>query len=232
MPSTPRVRSEGSQRAIERSSARKWRNRVFGKPRRLHGEADTSPSDKRTLWFVTQNHHKYQEARRTLDPFGIKIRLLDSMKTEIQSTNLGEIAKFAAQEAAKKHNRTVLVEDSGLFVKALDGFPGPFSSYVHDTIGVEGLLRLMNRQTQREAYFQASLALASPRGSSQEFSGKVHGTISHKSAGNQGFGFDPIFIPRGSRKTFAQGGTEFKDKYSHRAIAFRKLALWLIRTKI
>jgi len=154
------------------------------------------------------------------------------MKTEIQSTNLGEIAKFAAQEAAKKHNRTVLVEDSGLFVKALDGFPGPFSSYVHDTIGVEGLLRLMNRQTQREAYFQASLALASPRGSSQEFSGKVHGTISHKSAGNQGFGFDPIFIPRGSRKTFAQGGTEFKDKYSHRAIAFRKLALWLIRTKI
>src|SRR5438128_2946901 len=118
MPSTPQVRLEGSRRDIARLSAKKWRNRVFEKPQRLHGEADTSPSDKRTLWFVTQNHHKYQEARRTLDPFGIRIRMLASPKTEIQSTSLGEIAKFAAQEAAKKHKLTVLAEDSGLFVKA------------------------------------------------------------------------------------------------------------------
>src|SRR6267143_5954473 len=224
MPLTPQVRSEGSRKAIERSSARIWRNRVFGKPRKSHGEADTSPSDERTLWFVTQNRHKYQEARRTLDPFGIRVRMLACPKTEIQSTNLSKIAKFAAEEAAKKHNRTVLVEDSGLFVKALNGFPGPFSSYVHATIGVEGLLSLMSRRKRREAYFQASLVLASPRGSSQEFTGRAHGTISHKSAGKQGFGFDPIFIPTGARKTFAQGGTEFKDKHSHRAIAFRKLA--------
>jgi len=158
--------------------------------------------------------------------------MLASSKTEIQSTNLGEIAKFAAEEAAKKHNRTVLVEDSGLFVKALNGFPGPFSSYVYAAIGVGGLLRLMNEQRRREAHFQASLAFASPWDSSQEFSGKVDGTISHKPMGKQGFGFDPIFIPRGARKTFAQGGTEYKDKYSHRAIAFRNLALWYIRTKI
>src|SRR5438128_855214 len=232
MPSPRQVRLEGSRRDIARLSAKKWRTRVFEKPQRLHGEADTSPSDKRTVWFVTQNHHKYQEARRTLDPFGIKIRILASPKTEIQSTNLGEVAKFAAEEAAKKHNRRVLVEDSGLFVRVLNGFPGPFSSYVHDTIGVEGLLRLMSRQARREAYFQATLALASPQGLSQEFSGKVHGTISHKAAGKQGFGFDPLFIPRGARKTFAQGATEFKDRYSHRTIAFRKLALWYIKTRI
>src|SRR6266571_4563403 len=88
------------------------------------------------------------------------------------------------------------------------------------------------QKTQREAYFQASLALASSQGSSQGFSGKVYGTISHKAAGKQGFGFDPVFIPRGARKTFAQGGTEFKDRYSHRAIAFRKLALWYIKTRV
>src|SRR6267378_6079082 len=199
------VRSSVSQRAIVRLLAQRRRDQVFAKPRKLHGEVDTSPSDKRTLWFVTQNAHKYQEARRTLDPFGIRIRMLASPKTEIQSTNLGEVAKFAAEEAAKKHNRRVLVEDSGLFVRVLNGFPGPFSSYVHDTIGVEGLLRLMSRQTRREAYFQASLALASSQDSSQEFSGKVHGTISHKSVGTNGFGFDPIFIPTGTRKTFAQG---------------------------
>src|SRR2546427_5639156 len=232
MSSTLQVRSEGSRRAIVRLAARRGRNRVLGNQRELTGEADSSPSDKRTLWFVPQNHHKYQEARRTLDPFGIKILMLATPKTKIQSPSLGEIARFAAKEAAKKHSRAVVVEDSGLFVRVLNGFPGPFSSYVHDTIGVEGLLRLMSRQTRREAYFQASLALASPKESSQEFSGKVHVTISHEPAGTQGFGFDPIFIPRGARKTFAQGGTEFKDKYSHRAVAFRKLALWYIRTKM
>src|SRR5947199_208252 len=156
--STLQVRSKGSRRAIVRLSGRRWRNRAFEKQQRLHGEADTSPSDRPPLWFVTQNHHKYQEARRTLDPFGIKIRMLAAPKTEIQSTSLSAIAKFAAKEAAKKHNRPVLVEDSGLFVKALDGFPGPFSSYVHDTIGVEGLLRLMTRQTVLDATFSASLA--------------------------------------------------------------------------
>jgi XTP/dITP diphosphohydrolase len=215
-----------------RVQARGQQNRVFVRLWRSHGEEDTSPSDNRTLWLVTQNAHKYQEARRILDPFGLEIRRLASPKTEIQSTNLGEIAKFAAEEAAKKHNRRVLVEDSGLFVSVLNGFPGPFSSYVHDTIGVEGLLRLMSRQTRREAYFQASLALASPQDSSQEFSGKVHGTISHKSVGTNGFGFDPIFIPTGTRKTFAQGGSQFKDKYSHRATAFRKLALWYVKAKV
>ncbi len=197
----------------------------------MHGEADTSPSAKRALWLVTQNVHKYQEARRILDPFGIKIRMLDSPKDEIQSTDLGEIAKFAAEEAAKKHNRTVVVDDSGLFVSALNGFPGPYSSYVHATIGVEGLLHLMSRKVHREAYFQASLALASAQDSSQEFSGKVYGTISRRSAGKEGFGFDPIFIPRGDRKTFAQSGSRFKDKYSHRAIAFRKLALSYIKAR-
>jgi XTP/dITP diphosphohydrolase len=184
------------------------------------------------LWFVTQNAHKYQEARRTLDPFGIKIRMLAYPKTEIQSTDLGDIAKFAAEEAAEKSNRSVLVEDSGLFIKALNGFPGPYSSYVHATIGVEGLVRLMSQKLRREAYFQASLVVASPRGTSQEFSGRAYGTISRKSAGKRGFGFDPVFIPKGARKTFAEGGGQFKDRYSHRAIAFRKLALWYIKTKV
>jgi XTP/dITP diphosphohydrolase len=184
------------------------------------------------LWFVTQNADKYREARITLDPFGISIRKLASPKTEIQSADLGEIAKFAAEVAAEKYNRTVLVEDSGLFVRALNGFPGPYSAHVHATIGVEGLLRLMSQKLRREAYFQASLAVASPKGTGQEFSGRAYGTISHKPAGKRGFGFDPIFIPKDTRKTFAQGGSEFKDRYSHRAIAFRKLALWYIKTKV
>src|SRR5260370_31722079 len=120
------VRSNESRRGIGRPLAKRQRDQVFAKPRKSHGEVDTSPSDKRTLWFVTQNAHKYQEARRTLDPFGIRIRKLAYPKTEIQSVDLGDIAKFAAEEAAEKYNRTVTVEDSGLFVKALKRFPGSY----------------------------------------------------------------------------------------------------------
>src|SRR5260370_15060998 len=212
------VRSNESRRGIGRRLAKKQRDQVFARQRKLHGEVDTSPSDKRTLWFVTQNAHKYQEASRTLDPFGIRIRKLESPKTEIQSVDLGDIAKFAAEEAAEKYNRTVVVEDSGLFVKALNGFPGPYSSYVHATIGVEGLVRLMSQKLRREAYFQASLVVASPRGTSQEFSGRAYGTISHKPAGKQGFGFDPIFTPKDTRKKFAHYESDLMHKYSHPTI--------------
>ena len=156
--------------------------------------------------------------------------MLKSPKTEIQSDSLEKIARFAAEEAAKKHKRMVVIEDSGLFVQSLDGFPGPYSSYVHATVGFEGLLRLMSREDGRDAYFQASLAVASPRGLVQSFSAKAYGTISRKGSGRDGFGFDPVFIPRGTRTTFAQGGVEFKQKYSHRAKAFRKLAKWYTTT--
>jgi XTP/dITP diphosphohydrolase len=152
--------------------------------------------------------------------------MLNSPKTEIQSDSLDKVARFAAEEAAMKHKRMVVVEDSGLFVRSLDGFPGPFSSYVHATVGFEGLLRLLSRENHREAYFQASLAVASARGLIQSFSAKVYGTISRKALGENGFGFDPVFIPKGTGVTFAQGGIEFKQKHSHRAKAFRKLAKW------
>ena len=196
----------------------------------MHGEAGTSPSAKRTLWFVTENVHKYEEAHRTLEPYKINVKMLKSPKTEIQSVSLEKIAKFAAEGAAKRHNRMVVVEDSGLFVHALDGFPGPYSSYVYATLGTEGLLHLMNREDRRGAHFQASIAVASPRGLNQSFSARVYGTISRRSSGKDGFGFDPVFVPKGTMTTFAQGGIRFKHKYSHRAKAFRKLAKWYLMT--
>lgn len=205
-------------------------NRIFGKLQKFHGEAGTSRFANRTLWFVTENVHKYQEARRTLEPYKINVQMLKSPKTEIQSVSLEEIARFAAEEAAKRHKRMVVVEDSGLFVHALDGFPGPYSSYVYATVGTEGLLLLMSREDRRGAYFQSSLAVASPRGLNQSFSAKVYGTVARRSSGKNGFGFDPVFVPKGTRTTFAHGGIEFKQKHSHRAKAFRKLAKWYMTT--
>ncbi len=153
-------------------------------------------------------------------------------KTEIQSRNLASIAKFAAEKIALKEARKVIVEDSGLFVESLGGFPGPFSSYALKTIGLEGVLRLMRRFPNRDAYFQAAVALSSPGLSSVMFTGYVYGRISEKIRGTEGFGYDPIFIRNGATRTFAQMGDDYKNRYSHRAVAFGKLARWCVKRGI
>ncbi len=126
----------------------------------------------------------------------------------------------------------VIVEDSGLFVEPLGGFPGPFSSYVLETIGLTGVLKLMRGSRNRNAYFQAAVALSSPGLSSATFTGYVYGRISEKVQGTQGFGYDPIFIRNGATRTFAQMGDDYKNRYSHRAAAFAKLARWCLKRGI
>ncbi len=126
----------------------------------------------------------------------------------------------------------VIVEDSGLFVKPLGGFPGPFSSYVLKTIGLRGVLRLMRGFRNRSAYFQAAVALSSPRLRPATFTGYVYGRISPRVSGTQGFGYDPIFIRNGATRTLAQMGDEYKNRYSHRAVAMEKLAKWCLKKGI
>ncbi|NOZ89276.1 MAG: RdgB/HAM1 family non-canonical purine NTP pyrophosphatase, partial [Crenarchaeota archaeon] len=120
----------------------------------------------------------------------------------------------------------VAVEDAGLFVDALSGFPGPYSSYVYKTIGVHGILRLLEGEENRAARFVSVIAYAGPWGV-QLFRGEVKGSIAAEPRGSGGFGFDPIFIPEGADKTFAEMNIEEKNMYSHRARAARKLCSWL-----
>jgi XTP/dITP diphosphohydrolase len=183
------------------------------------------PSDD-SLWFLTQNPHKYREARAILASQSILIRQLSQRKTEVQGSNPEEIAKFALEIALKRNKKRILVEDSGLFVEDLDGFPGPYSSYVLGTIGLKGVLALMKNRTDRRAYFQASVAYGSPDHKPRVFTGKVAGRISQSILGETGFGYDPIFIPDGSKETFGQSTQAFKNARSHRAKAFLKFAEW------
>ena len=81
---------------------------------------------------------------------------------EIQDENLENIAKASAIDAAKKCGLPVIVEDAGLFIEALNGFPGPYSSYVNKTIGVGGILKLMNNVKDRSAYFLSAVAFYDP----------------------------------------------------------------------
>ena len=163
-----------------------------------------------------------------LEESGIQVRQIMEPKVEIQNQDLSKIANFAAKEVAGNASRPILVEDSGLFIKVLKGFPGPYSSYVRKTIGLEGILQLVNVTDKRQAYFQSTVAARLPNQMSGTFSARVYGTISHRAVGSHGFGFDPIFVPRGSRRTFGQMTLSEKNRYSHRGLAFRKFAAWFL----
>lgn len=147
-------------------------------------------------------------------------------KIEIQSDSLLEIVRYAARVAAKKAHSPVLVEDSGLFVRALNGFPGPYSSYVHKTIGCEGILKLLSGIDDRYAFFDCAIAFCTPSEDLYTFQGRSIGQISINVRGTGGFGFDPIFIPNGESLTFAEMLPEQKDRFSHRGIAFRAFGSW------
>lgn len=182
----------------------------------------------KVTFFVTTNFHKFNEARRVLAEHGVATAMLRIEAIEIQEDNLEEIAKASVLDAVEKSGLPVLVEDAGLFIEVLKGFPGPYSSYVYRTLGTRAILKLMEGIDEREAYFYSVVAFCSPEDDSPIcFHGKVEGKIILKEQGNQGFGFDPIFEPKGGNgKTFAEMTTTQKNRLSHRAQALRKFARW------
>jgi XTP/dITP diphosphohydrolase len=181
----------------------------------------------KVAYFVTSNVNKFLEARRVLTEYKIATAKLKVEAVEIQDDNLENIAKYSAQDAVKNCGLPVFVEDAGLFVKVLCGFPGPYSKYVYKTVGVKGILKLMNNSKSRDAYFLSTVAFASPKMKPVCFVGKVKGKISFQERGNEGFGYDPIFVPtEGNGRTFAEMTTDEKNIYSHRGRALREFAEW------
>ncbi|MCS7097097.1 MAG: RdgB/HAM1 family non-canonical purine NTP pyrophosphatase [Candidatus Methanomethylicia archaeon] len=168
------------------------------------------------------------EAFEILKPYNILLDWIFFPKFEIQALNLSEIASFAARKAFEHLRKPLIVEDDGLFIKTLNGFPGPFSSYVYSTIGVNGILKLMNGVKDRECYFESAVAFCS-EGICEVFIGRVYGFISEVARGQKGFGYDPIFIPKGENTTFAEISLEHKCLISHRALALRSFATWFLK---
>lgn len=181
--------------------------------------------DRQPVWFMTENQEKFREAKSILEAQGIQIRQFKRAKVEIQDSSLEKIARHAIRAASVDNPRLLLVEDSGLFIDALGGFPGPFSSYVYKTIGLKGILGLLEGR-RRSAFFQTSIAVGSASLQPRTFTGIVRGSISQEIAGSAGFGYDPIFVPDGFGETFGQTSEDFKNKNSHRARAFLKFAKW------
>lgn len=173
---------------------------------------------------VTTNPGKWAELSAMLYSHGIQCVWIKEETREIQSDDLAEIVKASALEAFERWGEHVLVEDSGLFVNALRGFPGPYSSYVYRTIGVAGLLKLLEGVSDREALFRSALCYVAGGGKQLVFTGEVKGVIAMEPRGAGGFGFDPIFIPEeGGGRTFAEMTVGEKNLYSHRSKALKGL---------
>lgn len=184
----------------------------------------------RFIFFATNNLNKFNEARKVLAEYKIAVGMLRVKGFEIQSESLEEIASASAEEAFNKCNLPIIVEDAGLFIEALKGFPGPYAAYAYKTIGNVGLLQLMSSVKKRKAKFESAVAYCSARlDSATCFKGEAIGKITsreHKNDANTGFGFDPIFRPTKSNKTFAEMSIKEKNNYSHRALAMRRFAEW------
>lgn len=185
---------------------------------------------KKVVFLVTGNVHKFNEARPVLREFGLSTAMLNVEAIEIQADNIEDVAKTSAVDAAKKCELPIIVEDAGLSINALNGFPGPYSSYIFRTIGTKGILKLMDDLQKRNAKFESVVAFYDIKLELLKcFHGKVEGKITEQPRGLEGFGFDPIFAPLSDAgATFAEMPMAEKNRYSHRAKALRAFAEWYV----
>ncbi len=178
-----------------------------------------------TLYFASSNKHKFLEFRRMLEDL-VNLRWLQVEYLEPQSDDLAEVAITSALWLSKYFPEPFFLEDAGLFIKALDGFPGPYSSYIFNSLRNDGILKLMSGIEERKAVFSSIIALY-VRNSIITFEGRVAGYIAEEKK-RGGWGFDPIFIPEGSNGlAFGELG-EDKDRFSHRGRSAGELRKFLM----
>lgn len=176
--------------------------------------------------LITTNANKVKEISSILKEYSISVEWIKIELVEIQSNDIIEIVKNSAYNALSMINKPFIIEDAGLFIDALNGFPGPYSAYVYKTIGNDGILRLMENVSNRNAVFKSAIAYWNNEKGVNIFLGEAYGTIAFEKRGI-GWGFDPIFIPKEfPKQTYAELGT-LKNKISHRRKALEKFINWL-----
>ena len=153
--------------------------------------------------FVTHNINKVREFKKIIEP-EVFVSHINIEYPEIKADTSEEVALSSAVAISKNLNKPVVVEDSGLFIKGLRGFPGTCSAYIHRRIGLEGILKLMEGMKDRECVYRSAVAFCNPNKKPNLFSGEEKGTISESIKGKFGFGHDPIFIPEGSTITYGE----------------------------
>jgi XTP/dITP diphosphohydrolase len=175
--------------------------------------------------LVTQNKHKLKELSPLFSKYDVEFETTSLEKHEIRSDNIEEIARVAAKVAFETLDKPVVVDDTGFFVEALNGFPGSYAGIVLEFIGYEGILQLMRSKTERASKFMTAVGYYDGQ-RLESFVGTMSGSVAKESAGVGGFGYDPIFIPKGYTKTYAELTFDEKVGISHRTQAFEEFLKW------
>ena len=177
------------------------------------------------LYFITGNKGKYIEAKEKFSELNIEIIQKNLGYPEIQSDSLESVAIYGVEDIQKRFDKPFFLEDAGLFIDSLNGFPGVYSAFVFYKIGCLGILKLMEelKNNKRKACFKSVMAFKEPNSGIKLFIGESRGTISEKLKGENGFGYDPIFIPENEKRTFGQMETKEKNLFSHRGKSLIKL---------
>ena len=170
------------------------------------------------ITFITSNDNKAREVEAIL---GMKVEKVDIELPEIQALDVEDVVIDKAKGAYEAVKRVLVVEDTGLYISSLNGFPGALAKWVLKTLGRETLCELLSGK-DRSAMAKTCVCLHDGK-KFHLFIGSIKGTIAQFPRGNSGFGWDSIFIPEGYDKTFAELGSVEKNKISMRQIAFRKL---------
>lgn len=181
--------------------------------------------------LATKNPHKIQEIKEILGPF-IRARCLSEyIDVEIKESGktLLENSLAKALFAFKTSHKPALADDSGLFIDHLNGEPGIISARYgdNDADRIARILRKLKGVDDRRASFKAVFVYYYEHQCYEFFEGECRGRIAEEPRGNMGFGYDPVFIPDGYNKTFAELGKEVKNRISHRASALDKFKRYM-----
>lgn len=187
------------------------------------------------LVFATNNQHKLDEVRQITAPYGIEIVSLADIHCQEEIPETAETLEGNAWQKAhflqEKYGMDCFADDTGLEVEVLHNAPGVYSARYagsgHDSeANMEKLLQNLAGEKNRKARFRTVIALTIG-GKEYTFEGIVSGKITTEKRGEGGFGYDPIFMPDGYDKTFAELGNDVKNQISHRAQAVGKLGAFL-----
>ncbi|MBD3310660.1 non-canonical purine NTP pyrophosphatase [Candidatus Woesearchaeota archaeon] len=176
------------------------------------------------IYLVTGNRHKFREIKELMDRNRIEIEQIDLDKPEEKSDDIKEIAETAAKRLADEFKKPVMVDDTGIYFTAWNNFPGPHPKFVWNSLGYEGMLKLLEGK-ERAAYFMTVAAYCEPGKEPVSFEGRCKGRIIDeiRCKDKDVQPYERIFVPEGYDKVWAEI-PEIKAGLSHRVSAFQQLA--------
>ncbi len=178
--------------------------------------------------LVSGNKHKFEEIRKILVPFGIRLEWIKASLSEPEGLSLEETAREKARQAFKIAKAPVIAEDTGVFFEAFENFPGSKAKRVWEEIGFEGLLGKVKGKS-RKARFETIICYTANGKEFHCFKGKLKGTLTSKvhDLEKDVLPYEKIFIPAGLNTSMSSISRGEKNRFSHRAIAAKKFAEWL-----